>query len=109
VFTAIAGYLFWGKKDLAGGNTVQPKAFSIFAGGKYYFTPGFHGSVEGGISIFTYTCEKTVVGLQGNTNLFMLPIGIGYPKSGFELGIRYMLLATNYNWFSFTLGYDFTP
>jgi hypothetical protein len=107
VFTATAGYLVWGKKDLAGGNTVQPKAFSIFAGGKYYFAPGFYGSVEGGVSIFTYTYEKTDVGLEGNTSRFMVPIGIGYQKSGFELGARYMLLATDYNCFSFTLGYNF--
>jgi hypothetical protein len=106
-FTATAGYLVWGKKDLTGNNSVQTKAFNFFVGGKYYFTPGFYGSLEGGIYFFTYTYEKTVVGVEGDTGRFMMPIGIGYQKSGFELGVRYMLLATNVNSFSFTLGYNF--
>ena len=115
--TATAGYLVWGKKDLGSvttvqpltstTNSVQPKAFNIFIGGKYYFTDGFYGTLEGGGYFLTYTYEGNAVGAQGNTFWFMLPIGIGFQKSGFELGVRYMLLAVDYNNFSFTLGYNF--
>jgi len=107
VFTATAGYLVWGKKDLGANTSVQPKAFNFFLGGKYYLADGFYGSLEGGFYFFSYTYEGTVIGAQGDTGRFMLPIGIGYQKSGFELGVRYMLLATNFNCFSFTLGYNF--
>jgi hypothetical protein len=106
-FTATAGYLVWGKKDLGANTSVQPKAFNFFLGGKYYFANGFFGSLEGGIYFFTYTYEGNVVGAQGDTGRFMLPIGIGYQKSGFEIGVRYMLLAVDFNSFSFTLGYNF--
>ena len=105
--TATAGYIVWGKKDLTTITSVQPKAFNFFIGGKYYFAPGFYGSLEGGIYFLTYTYEGNVVGAQGDTGWFMLPIGIGFQKSGFELGVRYMLLAADYNSFSFTLGYNF--
>jgi hypothetical protein len=106
-FTATAGYLVWGKKDLGQNTSVQPKAFNFFVGGKYYFANGFYGSLEGGVYFLTYTYEGTIIGAQGNTGWFMLPIGLGYQKSGFELGVRYMLLAVDYNSFSFTLGYNF--
>jgi hypothetical protein len=106
--TATAGYLVWGKKDLSQNTTVQPAAFNIFVGGKYYFTKGLYGSLEGGIYFLTYTYEGSVVGAEGNTGWFMLPIGIGYQQSGFEIGARYMLLAADYQSFSFTLGYNFT-
>lgn len=106
-FTLTAGYLVWGKKDLVADNSVQLKAFNFFLGGKYYLAEGFYGSLEGGLDFFTYTYERTVVGAEGNTSRFMLPIGIGYQKSGFELGVRYMLFATYFNSFSFTLGYNF--
>ena len=106
-FTATAGYLVWGKKDLGQNTSVQPKAFSIFLGGKYYFAKGIYGSLEGGIYFLSYTYEGNVIGAQGDTGRFMLPIGIGYQQSGFEIGVRYMLLAVDYNAFSFTLGYNF--
>jgi len=107
VFTATAGYLVWGTKDLGLNTSVQPKAFNVFIGGKYYFTNGFYGTLEGGGYFLSYTYDGNVVGAQGNTFWFMLPIGIGFQKSGFELGVRYMLLAVDYNNFSFTLGYNF--
>jgi hypothetical protein len=106
-FTATAGYLVWGKKTLAGNASVQPKAFNFFLGGKYYFTNGFYGSLEGGVYFLTYDYVGNVVGAKGDTGRFMVPIGIGYQKSGFEIGVRYMLLAVDYNAFSFTLGYNF--
>jgi len=105
--TATAGYLVWGKKELGLNTSVQPKAFNFFVGGKYYFTKGLYGSLEGGIYVLSYTYEGNVVGAQGNTGWFMLPIGIGYQQSGFEVGARYMLLAVDYHSFSFTLGYNF--
>jgi hypothetical protein len=106
-FTATAGYLVWGKKDLGGNTSVQPKAFNFFLGGKYYFAKDFYASLEGGIYFLNYTYEGNVVGAQGDTGRFMVPVGIGYQKSGFEIGVRYMLLAVNFNSFSFTLGYNF--
>jgi hypothetical protein len=107
VFTASAGYLVWGKKDVGVNASVQPKAFTLLFGGKYYFVEGFYGSLEGGMYFFTFTREGNVAGVEGNTNQFMLPIGLGYQRSGFELGVRYLVLAPDYNSFSFTLGYNF--
>jgi hypothetical protein len=105
--TATAGYLVWTTKDLAGGGSVQPKAFNIFLGGKYYFAKGFYGSFEGGLYFLSYTWTGQAVGVEGSTTRFMLPIGLGYQSRGFELGVRYMLLDVNYNCFSFTVGYNF--
>lgn len=107
VFTATAGYLVWSKKDLGANTSVQPSAFNIFLGGKYYVTEGFYASLEGGLYFVNYTYEGVIVGAEGNTTRFMLPIGIGYQKSGFEVGVRYMLLDVDFNSFSFTLGYNF--
>ena len=105
--TATAGYLVWGKQDLGLNTSVQPSAFNFFVGGKYYFTKGFYGSLEGGFYFLSYTYEGNAVGVQGNTGWFMVPIGIGFQQSGFEIGARYMLLAVDYQSFSFTLGYNF--
>jgi hypothetical protein len=107
VFTGTVGYLVWGKKDLTANTSVQPKAFNFFVGGKYYFANGFYGSLEGGIYFLSYTYEGTVLGAKEDQGWFLIPIGIGYQKSGFELGVRYMLLAVDIKSFSFTLGYNF--
>ena len=107
VFTATAGYLVWSEKDLGQNTSLQPKAFNIFLGGKYYFTDGFYGSLEGGLYFMSYTKTGAVVGFEGNTTRFMLPIGVGFQKNGFEIGARYMLLDPDFNCFSFTLGYNF--
>ncbi len=107
VFTGTAGYLVWSKKDLAGGTSMQPKAFNIFLGGKYYFAPGFYGSLEGGLYFLSYTYEGNVIGAEGTATRFMLPIGLGFQKSGFEIGARYMLYHPDFNSFSITLGYNF--
>ncbi len=106
-FTATAGYLVWGKKDYAGGISGQAKAFNIFLGGKYYFAPGFYGSLEGGLYFTTFDYSGIVVGASGNATRFMLPIGLGFQKSGFEIGARYMLYHPDLNNFSITLGYNF--
>ena len=106
--TATAGYIVWGKKDLGFNTSVQPSAFNFFIGGKYYVTKGLYASLEGGVYFLSYAYEGTVASAQGNTGWFMLPIGVGYQLSGFEIGARYMLLATDYQSFSFTLGYNFT-
>jgi len=113
VFTATAGYIVWGSKDISsgvsgvGGESVQWKAFSLFAGGKYYVAPGFFGSLEGGVYFLSSTYEGGLVGATGTATYFMLPIGIGYQKNGFELGVRYMVLHPDFNQFSFTVGYNF--
>lgn len=106
-FTATAGYLIWSKKDLSSGTSVQPSAFNIFLGGKYYATEGLFVSLEGGLYFVNYEYEGVVIGAEGTTTRFMLPIGIGYQKSGFEVGVRYMLLDVDFNAFSFTVGYNF--
>jgi len=107
VFTATAGYLAWTAKDLSANTSVQPAAFSLFLGGKQYLVEGFYGSLEAGLYFIDYTYEGVVVGALGNTSRFMLPIGIGYQKSGFEIGVRYMLFDPDFNAFSFTVGYNF--
>ena len=106
-FTATAGYMVWSKKDLGANVSVQPKAFNIFLGGKYYLAPTIYGSLEGGLYFVSYTYEGTVIATKGNSTYFMLPIGLGFQKSGFELGARYMILYHEFNQFSFTLGYNF--
>jgi hypothetical protein len=106
-FTATAGYLVWGKKEYAGGISGQPKAFNLFLGGKYYFTEGFYGTLEGGVYFVTYNYTGALVGATGDGSYFMLPIGIGYQKSGFEVGVRYMLYHPDLNNFSITVGYNF--
>ncbi len=112
-FTATAGYIVWGTKDLSGGTSVlggesvQWKAFNMFVGGKYYLAPGFFGSLEGGVYFLSSTYEGGIVGATGSSTYFMLPIGLGYQKSGFEIGARYFLLHPDFNSFSFTVGYNF--
>jgi hypothetical protein len=105
-FTATAGYLVWSEKDLPGG-TGQPKAFSIFLGGKYYIAGGFYGSLEGGLYFVTYEKTGTRVEIKADGTAFMLPIGVGFQSNGFEVGVRYMILDVDINSFSFTLGYNF--
>jgi len=117
--TTTAGYIVWTKMNLPSSvhvepyttssvPTVQVKAFDFFIGGKYYFYNGFFGTVEGGAYFLTYTYEGVSgAGLQGNTTYFMLPIGLGFQKSGIEVGVRYMLLHPDYNQISITLGYNF--
>ena len=107
VFTATAGYLVWGKKEYQGGISGQPKAFNLFLGGKYYFVEGFYGTLEGGMYFMTYNYSGLLVGAQGDATRFMLPIGIGFQKSGFEIGARYMLYYPDFNNVSITLGYNF--
>ena len=106
-FTATAGYLVWTTKDLGGNTSIQPQAFNLFLGGKYYFAPGFFGTLEGGLYFMTYTYTGSLLGAYGNATRFMLPIGLGYQKSGFEVSARYMLLYYEFNSFSFTVGYNF--
>jgi hypothetical protein len=108
-FTATAGYMVWSKKEESDGSSVQPKAITIFCGGKYYIAPGFYGSLEAGLYFMSYRYEGTRVAVEGGTARFMVPIGIGYQKSGFELGVRYMIFDVNFSGFSFTLGYNFMP
>lgn len=107
-FTATAGYLVWSKTDLEAGKTVQPSAFNFFLGGKYYVAGGLYLSLEGGFYFINYTYEGNVIGVEGNTSPFMLPVGLGFQTKGFELGVRYMLLDEDFSNFSFTLGYNFT-
>ena len=105
-FTASLGYLSWGSKDLGLGGSVKPSTFSFLVGGKYYFADGLYGSLEGGVYFVNYTYEN-VIGAEGNTSRFMMPIGVGYQKSGFEVGVRYFMFHTDFNNFSFTVGYNF--
>jgi hypothetical protein len=106
VFTATAGYLSWTKKDFETGGSLQPAAFNIFLGGKYYVTEGLYGSLEGGIYFFNWNREGVAVEVEGSSTLFMMPIGIGYQQNGFEVGVRYMLIDVDANSFTFTLGYN---
>jgi hypothetical protein len=106
-FTATAGYIAWGKKDLGSNASLTPQAFTLLFGGKYYLAPSFFGTIEGGAYFVDYTYEGPAVGVYGNTTRFMLPIGLGYQKNGFEIAARYMLLDVDFNAFSFTVGYNF--
>jgi hypothetical protein len=105
-FTATLGYLSWGSKDFGTGGSIKPSTFSFLVGGKYYFADGIYGSLEGGVYFVSYTYER-VVAAEGNTSRFMMPIGVGYQKSGFEVAARYFMFHTDFNNFSFTVGYNF--
>ncbi len=106
-FTATAGYLVWTSKDMGAGTSMQPQAFNVFLGGKYFLPSGFFGSLEGGLYFMSYAYTGNVVGASGNATRFMIPIGIGYQSTGFELGVRYMPTYREFNNFSFTVGYNF--
>lgn len=106
-FTLTAGYLIWSEKDISDIVTVQPKAFTLMAGGKFTISNGFYGSVEGGLYFLEYEYTGNYANQLGSTQKFMLPIGIGYEKSGFEAGARYMLLDVDLPAFSLTVGYNF--
>ncbi len=106
-FTATAGYLVWTSKDLGGSTSVQPQAFNVFLGGKYFLPSGFFGSLEGGLYFMSYTYTGNVIGASGNATRFMIPIGIGYQTMGYEVGVRYMPTYREFNNFSFTVGYNF--
>jgi len=103
--TVSLGYLVWSKKDFVGGS-IQAQAFEAMAGAKAYFTPGFFGSIEAGLYFFSFTRTGNVIGAEGSATRFMMPVGIGYQKSGFEIGARYYIFNANANSFSFTLGYN---
>ncbi len=107
VFTATLGYLAWSTKDVGTNATAKPNALNLFAGGKYYFFPGFYGSLEAGLYFINFKYEGTVAGLQGSGTRFMVPIGVGFQKSGFEVGVRYMFFHPDLNSFSITAGYNF--
>jgi hypothetical protein len=100
---ASAGYLVWSEKDVPGGS-VQPKAIEIMGGGKYYFAPGFFASLEGGFYFLSYSG----VYVEDAATRFMMPFGVGYQVSGFEIGARYYIINVNANSFSLTLGYNWT-
>lgn len=106
-FTVTAGYLIWTEKELSSLVTVQPSAFTVMLGGKFVIADGFYGSVEGGLYFLEYSYEGNYADKLGSTDRFMLPVGIGYEKSGFEVGARYMLLDTELPAFSLTVGYNF--
>jgi hypothetical protein len=106
-FTLTAGYLTWGEKDLTSLTSIQAAAFNFMLGGKFFISEGFYGSVEGGIYFLEYEYTGNYANQLGNTDRFMLPIGLGYEKSGFEVGARYMLLDTELPAFSLTVGYNF--
>jgi hypothetical protein len=105
--TLTAGYLSWEEKALSSLTALKTSAFNFMIGGKFFITEGFYGSVEGGLYFLDYNFTGPVVDQVGKTDRFMLPIGIGYEKSGFEAGARYMLLDTELPSFSITLGYNF--
>jgi hypothetical protein len=105
-FTITAGYLIWSEKDINELVTVQLSAPNIMVGGKFIVAESFYGSVEGGVYFMNYSYTGNYADQLGSTQKFMLPIGIGYEKSGLEIAARYMLLDTELPAFSVTLGYN---
>jgi hypothetical protein len=106
--TFSAGYLVWSKKDLGAAGTIQPKAFEIMGGGKFYFAPDFFGSIEGGLYFLSYDRTGTTFIVEATATRFMMPVGVGWQKNGFEIGARYYIFNIEANNFSFTLGYNWT-
>lgn len=99
------GYLVWGEKEITSGAKLQAETLEFMVGGKYYFTPGFFGSMEGGLYGLSYTRTGDVTGYEGTTWRFILPFGLGYQMNGIEIGARYVYVMDFSN-FSFTLGYN---
>lgn len=107
-FILTAGYTVWTEEELVGGATIQPKAFRIAGGGRYFFGKGFYGSLELGTDVYSFTRTGTILGVEGSTWRFMLPLGLGYEMGGFDIGAKYYIFDLNYSSFSVTLGYNFT-
>lgn len=104
--TILAGYVVWSEKELGVATKIQPKAFRFLVGGKYYFVPNFYGSLEFGLDAYNFTRTGAVVGFEATDWRFMLPVGIGYQISGFEIAAKYFIFDTNFASFSFTVGYN---
>lgn len=107
-FMLTLGYTVWTEKDLGVGGTIKPEAFRIAAGSKYFLGKGFYGSLEAGTDIYTFTRTGTLLGVEGTTWRFMLPLGLGYEMGGFDVGAKYYIFDLNYSSFSVTVGYNFT-
>lgn len=107
-FMLTLGYTTWAEKDLGTGAKIQPEAFRISGGTKYFFAKGFYGLLEIGTDVYTFTRTGTVLGVEGSTWRFMLPLGLGYEMGGFDVGAKYYIFDLNYSSFSVALGYNFT-
>ena len=106
-FMLTLGYTVWTEEDLGAAGTIKPEAFRIAAGSKYFFGKGFYGSLEVGTDVYSYTRTGTIVGVEGSTWRFMLPVGLGYEMGGFDVGAKYYIFDLNYSSFSVTVGYNF--
>lgn len=107
-FMLTLGYTVWTEEELGAGATIKPEAFRIAAGSKYFLAKGFYGSLEIGTDIYTFTRTGTLLGVEGSTWRFMLPLGLGYEMSGFDLSAKYYIFDLNYSSISVALGYNFT-
>jgi hypothetical protein len=106
-FTLSAGYTVWSEQEVAGGK-VKASAGRFLGGGRYYFAPGFFGSIEVGLDAYSFDVTGSVLGIEASTWRFMVPFGLGYELKGFEIGAKYFIFDVNYSSFSFSLSYNLT-
>ncbi len=84
--TVNAGYIGFSAKS---GYTITGGLVPVLAGGKYYFTPQFHGDGEVGVSFVTN-------GGGGNSTAFCYAAGFGYKvSSNFDLLLKYQSATKN--------------
>ena len=105
-FTLTAGYTVWSSKDIGQSVMVEVNAFRFLAGGKFYLAPSFFASIEAGADAYSFDYTGVSIGATGTDWRFMLPIGVGFQKSGFEVTGKYYVLHVDSPGFSITAGYN---
>ncbi len=85
--TASVGYIGFSAKS---GYTISGGLVPLLAGGKYYFSPKFHGDGQLGVSFVTNS------GGGGNSSAFTYAVGAGYMISNnFDLAAKYQSATKN--------------
>jgi len=105
-FTITAGYTVWSSKDLGPTLMAEAKAFRFLAGGKFYIAPSFFATIEAGTDAYMFDYTGALITTSGTEWRFMLPIGVGFQKSGFEVAGKYYVLHVDSPSFSITAGYN---
>jgi hypothetical protein len=85
--TVSGGYIGFSAKS---GYSISGGLIPVLAGGKYYFTPKFHGDGQLGVSFVTNS------GGGGNSSVFTYALGAGYMVSNnFDLAFKYQSATKN--------------
>jgi hypothetical protein len=91
-WTASAGYLSFGSKDLGGGYKGTGSVVPIVGGVKYYFTEanaGFYVGADLGFYMASFKLENSGVSASSSKTYFGIAPGVGYRVSQFDFSFRY--------------------